>query len=139
MQPSSLPSRNRNREPAEENASAPRKYSVWPAAFTLALWAILAACGRPNWAGGIHANLAWSPRGVRVIEVPPDGTAAEAGLLPDDRVLAIDGKPTAGLTQVQVHDLLTGEVGSYVDLVVLRGEETLKMRIKRMPYERAGE
>lgn len=139
MQPPSLPSRNRNRGPTAENAPLPRKRPGWPPTFTLALWAILSACGRPAWAGGIHADLAWSPRGVRVVEVPSDGAASQAGLLPDDRVLAIDGQPTEGLSAVQIHQLLTGEVGSFVELVVLRGEETLKLRVKRMPYGRTGE
>jgi len=76
---------------------------------------------------------------VRVVEVPSDGAASQAGLLPDDRVLAIDGQPTEGLSAVQIHQLLTGEVGSFVELVVLRGEETLKLRVKRMPYGRTGE
>src|SRR3954452_7066599 len=117
MKPSSLPSRNRNRGQPGENACPQPKQSPGTPLLGLALWAILAACGRPNWAGGIHANLAWSPRGVRVIEVPSEGSAHQAGLLPEDRLLSIDGQPIAGLSQEQVHRLLTGEVGSYVNLV----------------------
>src|SRR4051812_42171978 len=120
MQHSSLPSRNRNSGQPEENARLSRIRQL-PLPFSgLVLWAILAACGRPSWAGGIHANLAWSPRGVRVVEVPSEGPAYQAGLLPDDRLLSVDGHPVAGLSQGQVHELLTGEVGSQVELVVLR-------------------
>src|SRR4051812_40103965 len=119
MPPPSLPSRNRNRGLLEENACQPANRRRPPFFSGLALWAILAACGRPSWAGGIHANLAWSPRGVRVVEVPSEGPAYQAGLLPEDRLLSVDGKPVAGLSQAQVHDLLTGEVGSPVELVVL--------------------
>lgn len=136
MQPPSLPSRNRKRRQPEENACRPAILSLRSPLSGLLLWAILAACGRPSWAGGIHANLAWSPRGVRVVEVPSEGPAYQAGLLPEDRLLSVDGHPVAGLSQAQVHELLTGEVGSQVNLVVLRGEETVKLRMQRTPYGR---
>lgn len=100
------------------------------------LCAFLAHCGPPAWTGGIHAQLAWSKRGVRVISVPPDGAAAKAGLLPEDRIIAIDGKPLADLTDVQVHEKLKGEVGTFVTLRVLRAETPLEVRIERVPYER---
>jgi carboxyl-terminal processing protease len=67
--------------------------------------------------------------------VPSERSAHQAGLLPEDRLLSVDGQPIAGLSQEQVHRLLTGEVGSYVNLVVLRGEQTERLRIQRMPYE----
>jgi C-terminal processing protease CtpA/Prc len=100
----------------------------------LALWAILASCGQSAWTGGIYAYLAWSPRGVRVLEVPSTGPGRDVPLRPDDRLLAIDGQPVAGMTQAEVHKRLRGEVGSWVRLTVLRGEETLEMRVQRVPY-----
>ncbi len=102
----------------------------------VALCAFLAHCGPPAWAGGIHAQLAWSKRGVRVISVPPDSAAAKAGLLPEDRILAIDGKSIADLSNTQVHDRLKGEVGTFVTLRVLRAEMPLELRIERVPYAR---
>lgn len=102
----------------------------------LALCGILAHCGPPGWTGGIHAQLAWSPRGVRVIGVPSEGSAAKAGLLPEDRVIAIDGKPVLGLTDVQVQEKLAGEVGSFVTLTVERDGSQLDLKIERVPYER---
>lgn len=100
------------------------------------LCVILAHCGPPTWTGGIHAHLAWSERGVRVISVPEGSAAAEAGLLPDDRIVAIDRKSIANLTKVQVHERLQGEVGSFVTLGVLRGETPLELKVERIPYER---
>ena len=136
MQAPALPSRNRKRQQRGENAVLQRNPQLRSRFSGLVLWAILAACGRPSWAGGIHANLAWSPRGVRVVEVPSEGPAHQAGLLPDDRLLSVDGRPVAGLSGGQVHELLTGEVGSQVELVVLRGEETLRLQVERTPYGR---
>ncbi len=134
MQPPRLPSRNRKREQRVENAGQGRHPHRYEAFALIALWAILAACGRPTWAGGIHATLAWSPRGVRVIEVPEQGAAARAGLQPEDRLVSVDGQPVAGLDQKQVHALLTGEVGTHVELVILRDDEPVQLRIERIPY-----
>ena len=103
---------------------------------TMGLCGLLVHCGPPAWAGGIHAQLAWSKRGVRVVSVPDEGSAAEAGLQPDDRLLAIDGKPITKLTGEEVQERLTGDVGTYVTLTVLRAETRLDLRIERVPYVR---
>lgn len=93
------------------------------------------SCGPPAWVGGIHAHLAWSHEGVRVVEVPAHGPAEKAGLLVDDRVLRVDDKPVSGLSGDAVHKLLSGEVGSTVTLEVLRGAERFTLPIVREPYE----
>jgi carboxyl-terminal processing protease len=92
------------------------------------------ACGPPSWAGGIHALLASSPRGVRVVEVPEGSPAAKAGLAVDDVIVAIDGKAVKGLTGAQLHDLLMGEVGSDVTLRVDRAGSPHDLRVTRAPY-----
>jgi C-terminal processing protease CtpA/Prc len=99
-----------------------------------ALWVIVLGCGSPSWQGGIHANFAWSPRGVRVVEVPAGSPAEAAGLREGDRVVAIDGKPVANRSSEEVHAALTGEVGTHVVLSVLRDEKPLELRIERVPY-----
>ncbi|HEY6876422.1 MAG TPA: PDZ domain-containing protein [Polyangiales bacterium] len=98
------------------------------------MWIALSACGPPTWRGGIHALLAWSPAGVRVVEVPPDSPAARAGLLVDDRLVTIDGRPVAGMTLEQVQQRLSGEVGSTATLEVLRGDRELELFVSREPY-----
>jgi C-terminal processing protease CtpA/Prc len=99
-----------------------------------ALYALLAACGAPTWAGGIHAVMAWSERAVRVTEVPP-GPAKRAGLRAGDVILAIDGKPVAGLSSREVQRLLTGEVGTLVELEIEREGKRERLRVERAPYE----
>jgi carboxyl-terminal processing protease len=69
------------------------------------------------------------------VEVPEGGAADRAGLLPEDQLVSVDGRPVAGLDQGQVHALLTGEVGTHVELVVLREGEPVPLRIERVPYE----
>lgn len=97
-----------------------------------------ASCGPPAWQGGIHAQLAWSHEGVRVVEVPADGPAFRADLREDDRLLSVDGQPTKGLSSEAIHKLLSGEVGSIAVVEVLRGAEQLTLRIAREPYESKG-
>jgi membrane-associated protease RseP (regulator of RpoE activity) len=97
---------------------------------------LLAACGPPSWQGGIHAVLAWSHAGVRVVEVPADGPALRAGLRPGDRIVAIDGNPVADRDAQEVRSLLSGEVGSRVTIEVLRDGRPLTLSIEREPYTR---
>lgn len=104
-----------------------------------ALLAGSVACGPPVWKGGIHAQLAWSPHGVRVVEVPEEGPARRADLRPDDRILSVDGKALAGRDSDDVQRLLSGEVGSQARLEVLRDGQLLTLHVEREPYARARE
>ena len=99
------------------------------------LWA---SCGPPSWQGGIHAQLAWSHKGVRVVEIPVDSPARRAGLQENDWILSVDGRPLSGLPVERVHELLSGQVGSTVTMEVLRGAEPLTLQIAREPYEAKG-
>ena len=99
---------------------------------------LLIACGPPSWQGGIHAVLAWSHAGVRVVEVPPDGPAQRADLRAGDRIVAVDGKPVAGRDSRAVQQLLSGEVGSRATIEVLRDGQPLTLSIEREPYAKKG-
>jgi C-terminal processing protease CtpA/Prc len=99
----------------------------------------LVACGPPTWRGGIHAQLAWSEQGVRIVEVPPDGPAHRADLRAGDRIVAIDGRPVAGRDSAAVQRLLSGEVGSRATLEVLRDGRSLTIPVQRAPYARKAE
>jgi carboxyl-terminal processing protease len=70
-----------------------------------------------------------------VVDVPPASPAAKAGLLPGDAIVRIDAKPIAGLSSQQIHELLRGEVGSAVELVVQRDGTQHTLRIARAPYQ----
>jgi carboxyl-terminal processing protease len=101
-------------------------------------WLALGGCGPTTWTGGVHAQLAWSERGVRVVEVPPDSPAQRGGLRAGDRVMSVDDQSIAGLTAEQVQRLLAGEVGSIARLQVLREGETRTLAIEREPYAAKG-
>ncbi len=71
--------------------------------------------------GGIGVRIAVAEDGVRVLSVMHYTPAERAGLKADDLITAIDGQPTAGLSQEQVITLLRGTVDSRVVLSIIRG------------------
>lgn len=72
---------------------------------------------------GIGAEIAIKDNILTVV-APLAGTPAEkAGLMSGDRIFAIDGKETNGLTAEQAAKLIRGNKGTIVTLLVLRGAE----------------
>ncbi len=73
-------------------------------------------------AGGIGAGIkADAASGEILLALVAKGSAAEAaGLQAGDRLLAVDGKTTAGLREDQVVKLVRGEPGTPVKLTILR-------------------
>lgn len=113
-------------------AAAPSLPRVLP----IVLAAMAAGCGGGGLEGGIHARLAHSPEsGLRVVEAPPEGPAARAGLEAGDVVVAIDGEPVEGLTPAQIHARLGGRVGSTVELRVDRGGRPMTFEVTRAAYD----
>lgn len=88
------------------------------------------------WVGGIGAVLRHRARDstLEVTDVPPRSNAAEAGLRPGDRVVAIDGVATAGLDARTIVQRLRGPVGSTVTLTVERGGRKRRLTVERAPY-----
>jgi C-terminal processing protease CtpA/Prc len=66
-----------------------------------------------------------------VHDVPPGLAAAHAGLLPGDEILMIDGVYVRDLSAGELRDRLRGEIGSAVELTVIRGREVLRLRATR--------
>lgn len=83
--------------------------------------------------GGIGALI--QPRGDRVMVAEPyEGNPAhEAGLLPGDIILEVNDRSVAGLDENEVRNLLTGQPGTTIDILVEReGEpEPLRKSIER--------
>jgi carboxyl-terminal processing protease len=70
--------------------------------------------------GGIGLTLEVSNDEFRISSVAPHGPADIAGIRPDDRLIAIDGTPTAGRSQSDVVHALRGPILSPVEVSVYR-------------------
>ena len=83
--------------------------------------------------GGIGVTVTQSEDGlIEVLETTEGGSAAEAGILAGDRICKIDGKTVAELGGYsKATDCITGELDTYVEIGVLRGEEELSFSVIR--------
>jgi S1-C subfamily serine protease len=77
----------------------------------------------------IALALGLPPTGVQVIETQPGGAAALGGVLPGDRIVALDGKPIEGVDQLR-RRLDRETIGRAVELAVLRGMELVRLTVK---------
>lgn len=69
--------------------------------------------------------------GFEVTKVNAGGPAEEAGMLPGDVIVAIEGQSTEGMDTDTASNLVRGEEGTQVVLTVLRGSETLDLTVTR--------
>ncbi len=74
---------------------------------------------------GVGLQISSDPdTGLLEVITPIDGSpAAKAGILPRDRILAIDGIPTSQLTLDEAAEKMRGRAGSRVQLQVQHGDE----------------
>jgi len=73
--------------------------------------------------GGIGVEIE-DQAGIPIVISPIDGTpAAEAGLQPGDRIVAVDGKGTDGMDATQVVNAVRGKPGSAITLTISRETE----------------
>jgi len=87
--------------------------------------------------GSIGAVLVQShPDGkVTVRDVPPGLPAAQAGIVPGDEVLFIEGRDVRDMSPDAVHFALEGQVGSVVELTILHRGKIERIPLKRAPLE----
>lgn len=97
-------------------------------------FAIAIGCSSPS-VGSVGAVLGVDTEtgAVHVRETREGLAADEAGLLPGDEILMVDGVYVRDLGAAAVRDKLRGPVGSTVDLTVVRGEEVLRVKLTRRP------
>lgn len=72
--------------------------------------------------GGIGIQFTIYRDTINVVELIEDGPSEKAGLLPGDRIVAVDGKPLWGdtLTDETVRNHLRGQIGTNVAVTVVR-------------------
>ena len=69
--------------------------------------------------------------GFRIMAVQENGTAREAGLQVDDRIISADGQSMEGLTVEELRNIVRGKEGTTVHLVVVRDGQELEFDVKR--------
>ncbi|MBX3131145.1 MAG: PDZ domain-containing protein [Polyangiaceae bacterium] len=97
---------------------------------------VLASCAVPS-RGTVGAVFARDAEGQLVIHETPDGLAAhDAGLRPGDRLILVDGIDVRALDEQELRKVLGGDVGQPVKLTLLRGEEVVRVTLKRSAARR---
>jgi C-terminal processing protease CtpA/Prc len=103
-----------------------------------ALFVVVASCaGRPGSIGAVLAQANADGR-VTVRETPPGYPAERAGVTPGDEVLLIDGRDVRGMSPQAIHQALEGDVGSTVQLTLLRRGKVERVAMKRAPLASTG-
>lgn len=69
--------------------------------------------------------------GFRIMAVQENGTAREAGLQVDDRIISANGQSMEGLTVEELRNIVRGKEGTTVHLVVVRDGQELEFDVKR--------
>ncbi len=80
---------------------------------------------------GIGALIVIQDQWLTVVSPLEDSPAIRAGILPGDRIKEIDGKSTFGKTDVECVQMLTGEPGTPVKLLIERKGEPISVDIVR--------
>ena len=107
-----------------------REASIKGAVLFFAALLLYCSSGR----GTIGVMIARQPTGeLRVHEVARNLAADKAGLRPGDQLLLVDGMDVRALSVEQVHEALGGAVGEPVRLTVIRGENVLRVTLRRTP------
>ena len=68
---------------------------------------------------------------LEILMVYPDSGAKEAGILPRDVIVGVDGKSTDTATNEELLEMVRGEVGSTVKVTVNRGGELIEFTVTR--------
>lgn len=84
---------------------------------------------------GVTISVLEDGSGFEVTKVNEGGPAEEAGMLPGDVIVAIEGQSAEGMSSADAKNLVRGEEGSQVALTIRRGEETFDLSVTRMTVE----
>ena len=80
---------------------------------------------------GVTVTVLQDGTGMRVTQVEPGGPALEAGVLPEDVIVEVEGKLLSDIGADAAKQMNRGEEGTQVTVGVLRGEEKLTLTITR--------
>jgi carboxyl-terminal processing protease len=83
--------------------------------------------------GGLGIEVVMEDEVIKVVSPIDDTPAAEAGVLANDYIVELDGEPVRGKTLDEAVDMMRGEVGTDIDLVIVRegADEPIELTITR--------
>lgn len=81
--------------------------------------------------GGIGVTILSTSQGVQVVDVVPGSPSAQAGLQPQDLIVAVNGQSLAGLTLDQCKELLRGPAGSELQVSLQRFGQEQSAQLQR--------
>lgn len=84
---------------------------------------------------GVGITITVEDGGMRIVDVYPGSGAAEAGLEPQDLLIAVEDTDVRGMETGDVRDLIRGAENTFVKLTVLRNEEELSFHVERRQVE----
>ena len=82
---------------------------------------------------GVGIGVVQDGEDVVIVTVFEDTPAEEAGIMPDDVIVSVDGKAPADVNDAV--DMITGEAGTKVNITIRRGEETMDFELTRQKIE----
>ena len=80
---------------------------------------------------GIGVNISVKSGKIHIINVMEGTPAQFANLMPDDIIVAVDGKDVSGLAPSDVANLVRGPENTFVNITVLRNSDKLTKRVMR--------
>ena len=80
---------------------------------------------------GITISVREDGQGLDIVEITKGSPAEEAGVLPGDRLIKVDGMDITGKTTTEVSALIKGEEGEQVILTLIRGAAELEVYVQR--------
>ncbi|HEV3344170.1 MAG TPA: S41 family peptidase [Pirellulales bacterium] len=85
---------------------------------------------------GLGVELKSDKGALLIVKVIPGSPAQQSGIVPGDRIVAVEGRTTSDLTTDQAANMLQGKEGSYVSVnVVTSGQQPRLLRVRREHVE----
>ena len=83
---------------------------------------------------GVTISTAVTENGIEILRLEENGGAKEAGLQPGDTIYKVDGKMVSELGIDEAKEMIAGEVGTTVEITVLRNGKTFDCTITRKKF-----
>lgn len=81
--------------------------------------------------GGIGVTISEQGKYTVIMSVVEDMPAFNAGIKPGDKIVSVNGEDVVGKSSDVIRGLVTGEIGTSVDIGVVRGTEMLTFNVLR--------